>query len=100
MCSLVSEFNSPQSLIKPLLYQSAPGAGGIREGVVLEDRPELRGDARRAGVQKAAPEDGAGEQQSEPGRDDSEARRPASHADISYLLNYCYTMNHFNWFVV
>lgn len=50
----VAELHSPQPVLKPLLHQSGPLSGGARQGLLLEDRPRLRRQADRAGLQEAS----------------------------------------------
>lgn len=51
--ALPTEFHPPQPLSEPLLHQGPSLPGGAREGVLLADRPRLRGQARGAGVPEA-----------------------------------------------
>lgn len=48
----VSELDPPQPVVEPLLHQSGAVPGGAGQRVLLEDRPVLRGEAHRAGLQE------------------------------------------------
>lgn len=49
----VLELDPPQPVPEPVLHQSGPVSGGAGKRLLLEDRPGLRGQADRAGLQEA-----------------------------------------------
>ncbi|CAG02231.1 unnamed protein product, partial [Tetraodon nigroviridis] len=50
----LAELHPPQPVAEPLLHQGGAFAGGAGQRLLLEDRPGVRGQAHRAGLQEAA----------------------------------------------
>ena len=53
------ELHPPQPVPEPLLHQGGPLPGGAGQGLLLEDRPVLREQADRAGLQETQAPGGA-----------------------------------------